>query len=254
MTNEELAAQAKAGDKDALARLWQQNRGLLATLFGRLMRQAGARMAAMGVTAEDVEQSYFLAVALAVRLYEPERGARFASFLSYPVRTVFFELVGLRTEQQKRDPLGNCLSLDERLQNADGETVERGAVIPDPAAEQAFADAEERTYTAQLHAALAACLAALEPEQAEAVRLRHCDGLNLTETGARRGCSPEQARSLESKGLRKLRSPQNARRLEQYRQQIITTAAYHGTGWTAWNEGGSVEERALLCLEEKGLI
>ena len=29
MTNEELAAQAKAGDKDALAKLWEQNRGLL---------------------------------------------------------------------------------------------------------------------------------------------------------------------------------------------------------------------------------
>ena len=33
MTNEELAAQAKAGDKDALAQLWEQNRGLLAKLF-----------------------------------------------------------------------------------------------------------------------------------------------------------------------------------------------------------------------------
>lgn len=88
MTNEELAAQAKAGDKDALAQLWEQNRGLLAKLFGELAGKAGARMAAMGVTAEDMEQSFFLAVALAVRLYEPERGVLFASFLSYPVKRV----------------------------------------------------------------------------------------------------------------------------------------------------------------------
>lgn len=254
MTNEELAAQAKAGDRDALAQLWEQNRGLLATLFGRLMHQAGARMAATGVTAEDVEQSFFLAVVLAVRLYEPERGTRFVSFLSYPVKQVFSELVGFRTERQKREPLGNCLSLDECLQNADGETVERGAVIPDPEAEQAFADAEERTYTEQLHAALESCLATLEPEQAEAVRLRHYDRLNLTETGARMGCSPEQARNLESKGLRKLRNPQNVRRLEQYRQQIINEGAYHGTGWAAWNSGGSVEERTVAYLEDKGLL
>ena len=54
MTNEELAAQAKAGDKDALAQLWEQNRGLLAKLFGELAHKAGARMAATGVTWEDV--------------------------------------------------------------------------------------------------------------------------------------------------------------------------------------------------------
>ena len=106
MTNEELAAQAKAGDKDALAQLWEQNRGLLAKLFGELAGKAGARMAAMGVTAEDIEQSFFLAVELAVRLYEPERGVLFASFLKYPVKTVFFDLVGWRTASQKCDPLG----------------------------------------------------------------------------------------------------------------------------------------------------
>ena len=112
MTNEELAAQAKAGDKDALAQLWEQNRGLLSKLFRELANKAGARMAAMGITWEDVEQSFFLAVALAVRLYEPERGVLFASFLSYPVKRVFFELVGWRTEQQRRDPLGQSISLD----------------------------------------------------------------------------------------------------------------------------------------------
>lgn len=35
-TNEALAAQAKAGDREALAALWEQNRGLLALLFRKL--------------------------------------------------------------------------------------------------------------------------------------------------------------------------------------------------------------------------
>ena len=35
-TNEALAAQAQAGDREALAALWEQNRGLLALLFRRL--------------------------------------------------------------------------------------------------------------------------------------------------------------------------------------------------------------------------
>lgn len=50
MTNEDLVTKAKAGDRNALAQLWEQNRGLLATLFGELARKAGARMTATGVT------------------------------------------------------------------------------------------------------------------------------------------------------------------------------------------------------------
>ncbi|WP_346704521.1 sigma-70 family RNA polymerase sigma factor [uncultured Agathobaculum sp.] len=251
MTNEELAAQAKAGDKDALAQLWEQNRGLLSKLFRELANKAGARMAAMGITWEDVEQSFFLAVALAVRLYEPERGVLFASFLSYPVKQVFFELVGWRTEQQRRDPLGQCLSLDEPISEADG-TGLRGDFIPDT--NDAYEDAEDQLYTEQLRAALDECLATLDPEQAEAVRCRYYCGLNLKDTGTRMGITPEQARGLENRGLRKLRNPQNVRRLEQYRQQIISEGAYHGTGWAAWNSGGSVEERVIVHLEDKGLL
>ena len=49
VTNEELVAQAKTGDRTALAALWEQNRGLLAVLFRRLYIRAGARTAQAGV-------------------------------------------------------------------------------------------------------------------------------------------------------------------------------------------------------------
>ena len=155
------------------------------------------------------------------------------------------------TLEEKRDLLGQCLSLDEPISEADG-TGLRGDFIPDT--NDAYEDAEDQLYTEQLHDALDECLATLEPEQAEAVRCRYYCGLNLKDTGARMGITPEQARSLENKGLRKLRNPQNVRRLEQYRQQIISEGAYHGTGWAAWNSGGSVEERTVLRLERKGML
>lgn len=60
MTNEELAVMAKAGDRSALAALWEQNTGLLAILFRRLYVRAGARTAQAGVTWEDVEHASFL--------------------------------------------------------------------------------------------------------------------------------------------------------------------------------------------------
>ena len=62
-TNEALSAQVKAGDRDALATLWEQNRGLLALMFRRLAARSGRRMQAAGVTLEDLEQEgYFLSL------------------------------------------------------------------------------------------------------------------------------------------------------------------------------------------------
>ena len=35
---------------------------------------------------------------------------------------------------------------------------------------------------------------------------------------------------------------------------IISKHAYHGTGLSAWKCGGSVEERAVIHLEDEGLL
>lgn len=61
-TNEALAAQAKAGDREALAALWEQNRGLLRIMFSRLAAACRERMDAAGVTIEDLEQEGYFAV------------------------------------------------------------------------------------------------------------------------------------------------------------------------------------------------
>ena len=251
MTNEELAAQAKAGDKDALAQLWEQNRG---QLFRGLANKAGDRMAAMGVTAEDIEQSFFLAVALAVRLYEPERGVLFASFLSYPVKQVFFELVGWRTEQQRRDPLGQSISLDEPISHDDGSETTRSELVPDPAAERQFEDIEEHMYTEQLHIALEDCIRTLDERQAAVIRARYFEDMKLSDIGERFGITTSRVGELERDAMRKMRSGRNIQRLKEYRDMIISKHAYHGTGLSAWKCGGSVEERAVIHLEDEGLL
>ena len=255
MTNEDLVTKAKTGDRDALAQLWEQNRGLLATLFSELARKAGARMAATGVTWEDVEQSFFLAVALAVRLYEPERGVLFTSFLRYPVKAVFFDLVGWRTEHQKRDPLGQCASLDEPISGEDGSQTPRGELVPDPAAGRQFEDAEERLYTEQLHADLEDCISTIDEHRAAVIRARYFENKTLSEIGERLGVNTSRAGQLERDAMRKMRSGRNIQRLRQYREMIISKHAYHGTGLSAWKYGGgSVEERTLVYLEGKGLL
>ena len=76
----------------------------------------------------------------------------------------------------------------------------------------------------------------------------------MAEIGEKLGCNTEYARQLANKGLRRLRSGKNIQRLKQYREQIISEGAYHGTGWNAWKNGGSVEERTVMKLDCKWLL
>lgn len=247
MTNEQLAAQAKQGDRAALAALWEQNAGLLAVLFRRLYVRAGARTAQAGVAWADVEQCFFLAIVQAVQVYEPQRGTLFTSVLGYAVKTVFFELIGCRTEREKREPLNCACSLDEPVTGEDGSETPRGELTPDSAAEQAFENAERRVYCEQLRHALDEEIARLPPIQQEAARSRFYENLTLAQTGERLHSSAEYARRQVDRALFLLK---RSARLARFRERIIREDAYHGTGWQAWKYGGSVEERILLKLEE----
>lgn len=246
-TNEELAALAKTGDRAALAALWEQNRGLLAVLFRRLYVRAGARVTQAGVTWADVEQCFYLAIAQAVQVYEPERGTLFTSVLGYAVKTVFFELIGYRTERTKREPLNCACSLDEPVTGEDGSETPREELTPDNTAEWAFENAERRVYCEQLRRALDTEIAKLSPIQQAAVRVRFYENLTLAQTGERIHCNAEYARRQVDRALFLLK---RSARLARFRERIICEGAYHGTGWQAWKYGGSVEERILLKLEE----
>ena len=253
-TNEALAAQAKAGDREALAALWEQNRGLLRIMFSRLAAACRERMDAAGVTIEDLEQEGYFAVAKAAKLYDPSAGTKFSTFLFYPVKNAFACAVGLRTERQRQEPLCRCDSLDVPLYAEDNGSATRGDTVPDDAAEQAFTDADECLYTAQLHSALDDALALLDERQAVVLRGRFYEGRTLESLAVQLGISRERVRQTESKAIRAMRFPRIQRKLEAYRENILANSSYHGTGFTAWKERGSVEENTIENLERRGLL
>ena len=248
-TNEALAAQAKAGDREALAALWEQNRGLLRVMFRRLAAAYRERMDAAGVTLEDLEQEGYFAVAKAAKLYDPSAGTKFATFLFYPVKTAFSSAVGLRTERQRQEPLCRCDSLDVPLYAEDNGSATRGDTVPDDAAEQAFTDADECLYTAQLHSALDDALALLDERQAAVLRGRFYEDRTLQSLAVQLGISCERVRQTELKAIRAMRFPRIRCKLDAYRAEILSGSSYHGTGFSAWKERGSVEERLAERIE-----
>ena len=248
-TNEALAAQAKAGDREALAVLWEQNRGLLALMFRRLAAAYRERMDAAGVTLEDLEQEGYFAVATAAKLYDSGVGAKFTTFLYYPVRKVFASAVGLHSERQRREPLCRSESLDAPLDVSDDGGTTRGDTVPDTAAEQAFKDADECLYTTQLHSALDDAMALLDERQAVVLRGRFYERRTLASLADQLGVSVERIRQMQDKGILMLRRPQPQSKLTAYHDEIIMNHSYRGTGWSAWKENGSVEERIVEKID-----
>lgn len=243
MTNEELALRAQAGDLDARNQLWETVRRLcykLAHRFFPLCQRACIERA-------DLKQELFFGFLAALDAFDPDKGYLFNSYLEYAVRKACANALGIRN--------GKRLDPPASLQTPVGEDCdELQDLIPDTTSGQPFEDAENRVFNEQLHAALDTCLDALDDRRRETIRSRFYDGLTLDEVSKQLECSPQRVRQLENDGLRELRKPQYTRRLAPFREQIISTRSYHGTGYQAWKRCGSVQERTLVYLENKGLL
>lgn len=255
MNNEELAMQAKLGDRQAISALWEQTGGLIQMLTGRLLSNPASaeRAAAAGVTMDDLTQEGYFALLDAVQAYDPAAEYKFTTYINRHIKNGFFACVGLRTQQQRKDLLTAATRLDAPLCNDEGEEIDRYALIPDPNSGAEVERFERADYTHSLHKALEACLARLPEETAEIIRARYYAGQTLGEVGLRLGKSPERIRQQETKGLRNLRHPACRRMLAPYHDEIVARRCYSGTGFGAWKNSGSVEERAVEKLEKAEL-
>lgn len=81
---------------------------------------------------------------------------------------------------------------------------------------QALPTVEEIVDNHLLREELERLLAQLNPQQAEALRLRVFEEKNYKEIGEQLGCSTEWARQLTARGLRRLRHPYMSRHLRDF--------------------------------------
>lgn len=247
-TNEALAAAAKLGDREALAALWEQNRGLLGIICRRYYCFYERYAKAAGITPEDVEQEGYFIICKAVEKYDPERGAQFSTMLGLIVRSHLQDLVGLR---KAGDPLNRADSLDEpvNIANAEGNTEgdALGERVPDPGAAAALLDIDEHLYTQCLHKDLEDAMEQIPGQQADTLRKVYWQGYSRRQLADSMECSIDKARAAEYAALAALR--RKSQGLRRYLEEIRTTHAYRGTGFSAWAYGGSVEERILERIE-----
>lgn len=207
---------------------------------------------AHGLTADDFEQEGFFAVKYAAEHYDPARGS-FATALGYAaqhqIRNTLCQGHTRRVVDKEgretvvsSNPLNYCASLDVPLTDDTDTTL--GDTIADESA--GMEQVEESVYRQQLRADLDAALDKLTDEEQATIRARFYGNKSLRETGEQLGVTPSRAHTLESSGLRKLRMNP---KLMRYREEYISTHAWHGTGFASWNHSGSVQERTVEGLE-----
>lgn len=257
-TNAALAALAAAGNSFALGQLWEINKGFLHRLFWQWYSKNKAAADNAGLTLEDFDQEAFFAVQAAAKAYIPEKGA-FTTLLYYYVQSQINKAVcgehrrNITTEDGRvvavsANPLNECSSLDIRLDESDEGSSTKGETIEDPAAAQAFQTAEDDLYTEELHNALEEALSHLAAKQADVVRRHYFEGQTLKEISQEDGTTLNAARNREQAAFIALR---RNLKLQRWRDEVISTRAWRGTGWNAWNRYGSVQERTAEYLEEK---
>ena len=258
--NAALAALAATGNTFALGQLWEINKGLLRSLFWRWYPSHKAMADAHGLTADDFEQEGFFAVQYAAEHYAPGKGFAFSTWLAYAMqRQIDLALTGghRRTVTDadgkqhtvSADPLNHCASLDVPLDDEDGGAATLGDLQPDPAAAGELLDVEERLYQEQLHAALEEALYKLTEREQAVIRGNFYAGKSVRQISEEQGLTIGQANTTKANAFRKLRRNP---RLMRWHDQVLTSHAWHGTGFAAWYAGGSVEERTVEYLERKG--
>lgn len=196
MTNEELAKLIQAGERGRMLELWAQVRR-----FAYQQANRWARFGRGGTSIEDLEQTAFLALLDALKMWDPSRGA-FLSLYALRLKGAFSEATGQNTQRDRLDPLDGSVSLDTPLSD-DPDAGTLADVVRDPTAEQAMDDVAERDCLTHRRAAVRRALEGLPADQRRAVVLRYW-----------RGESPDP-RALNA-AMRALRHPSVSRQLRAF--------------------------------------
>lgn len=202
MSNEELAILIRNGDKSKLSELWDGVRGYVAKTAHSYMVIYDGRY---GVEFDDLMQSGFLAMVAAAESYEP-KDAKFITWLTYHLKTVFAEAANRRTKSQRKNPLHSASSLMEPVPGAEDGEMLLMDTIPAP---DAFEEVESKIYREQLRADLETVLSTISEKCADVLRLHFFDGMELADIARQRGVSNETISVRKREGLRTMRQKVN---------------------------------------------
>lgn len=255
-----LLANAKLGDQGALNSLWDQ----YSQAVSRAVHKAYARHTGMfnrkGIQLEDLEQEGYLAFRHAVDNFSGSELEEFAPYLFATLKYWVLSLDGGhygcrrrqtrtadgKTISRSAEPLDARLSSDAPMQGDGSKARTFYDTQADPNAEIAYEIAENRICAEELHEYIEDAMAELPEREQEVLRAIYYKDLTRQEA-ARLLCMDSMAlHRQEIAGLYRLRCKQT---MQWCWDEYICCRAWRGTGFHAWKDRGSIQERIAESIE-----
>jgi len=221
MTNERICTMIQAEPDDCrelLPILWEKVRRLLFKIAGDYYAQHVETCTRCGVEAGDLRGICYEVFLSTVDAYKPDGGASFTSYFGFTFKNHAAELLGIRTERGRREPLNNCDSLDRPIDAEDADGATLGDFIADPSSSDLESDVLGAMNREQEAEAVRAAVDALPDVQRCVISLLFWDGLSLKAAGERLNITGEMVRQYRRKALQSLRRSPMLR--EMYREAM----------------------------------
>lgn len=133
-----LAMRAKK-DRSIIPVLWNEvYRLVVGTCSHYWERNPGAKARC---ELDDLIQESYLFFETAIKKYDPDKGAKFTTYLMLYIRQACISATSGFTKKQRNDPVFSSVSLDAPIK--DGEDTTLGEIIPDKESERGFADVQD---------------------------------------------------------------------------------------------------------------
>lgn len=211
MDNEALVKAYQNGDKQAMDRIVENNKGLVFMVVNRYMDNLDKSY----LERDDLEQLGFIGLMEAVKGFDHSKGFKFSSYASTAIMGYITRGLRVSTPWEKRSDsssrMCNLISANEMIPGTEDLTYLDS--IDDPEAECAFEDMLNRLdndiLAREINAAMNRVFSVGERER-KALELRY--GLNdhtahtLKEIGAVFNVTIERSRGLVNKGLKRIRN------------------------------------------------
>ena len=222
MTNEQLAAFIKQGGNDELIPiLWERIRKIMYMKSDSVYSTLQGRFQQCGADIWDLKQSCYMAFLKAIEGYKPDTGNKFTSYLSYPFKNTVNELIGMRTQKQKHEPLNDFTSLDTPLKEEEPD----GNTLVDMIADDNAVNAVELVELEDDYRVLHEAVDNLKEPMNHVIREYYFHDKKMPGIAREMGISIERVRQYKAKALRCLRGSKPLLQLYRENQQHKTLNA-----------------------------
>lgn len=201
MTNEQLATFIHAGGNDELIPLlWEKVQRTVYIKAAAVYRLNAENCKRRGVDLWDIKQAGYIAFLEALKGYKPETGYKFITFIRLPFKTAVADLLKLRTQRGRNEPLNNCVSLNTPAGDEDEDTE-----IIDLQADETSTDFINELEADELRGTIRAELETLSEREREVIQLFYFQNKSLQDISKTMSISAERVRQLKSRAERTLR-------------------------------------------------